>query len=91
VSVLPDESARLRKDATLPCPDVHGTELHGAGVVEETSVARLQDGQAGPSQCRVQGEGPRPPQVPTLAPVAAELAVTVEEQLAWRERWLASL
>lgn len=35
--------------------------------------------------------GQRPPQVPTLAPVTAELAVTVEEQLAWHERWLASL
>jgi len=25
--VVPDEPARLRQDATLPLPEVHGTEL----------------------------------------------------------------
>jgi hypothetical protein len=59
MSVLPDESARLREDATLPLLDVHGTELHRAGGVEEPAVACFQDGEAGPPQCRVEAEGPR--------------------------------
>jgi hypothetical protein len=56
---LPDEPARLREDAMLPLPDVHGTELHRAGGVEEPAVTRFQDGQSGPLQCRVQAKGPR--------------------------------
>ena len=44
MSVLPDEPARLRKDAALPLLDVHGTELHRAGGVEEPAVTRFQDG-----------------------------------------------
>ena len=59
MSVLPDELARLREDATLPLLDVHGTELHRAGGVKEPAVTRFQDGQAGPPQCRVEAEGPR--------------------------------
>jgi DNA-binding CsgD family transcriptional regulator len=59
VSVVPDEPARLREDATLALLDVHGPELHRAGGVEEPAVARFQDGQAGPPQCRVEAEGPR--------------------------------
>jgi hypothetical protein len=35
--------------------------------------------------------GQRPPVARTLSPVAAELAVTVDDQLAWHQRWLASL
>jgi hypothetical protein len=53
VSVAPDELARLREDATLALLEVHGPELHRAGGVEEPAVARLQDGEAGPPQCRV--------------------------------------
>jgi hypothetical protein len=60
VSVLPDEPAGLREDATLPLLDVYGTELHRAGGVEEPAVAGFQDGEAGPLQCRVEAEGPRP-------------------------------
>ena len=59
VSVLPDEPARLREDATLPLLDVHGAELHRAGGVEEPAVARFQDGEANPPQCRVEAEGLR--------------------------------
>lgn len=55
---FPDESARLREDTALPCPDVQGTELHRAGGVEKPAVTRVQDSEAGPSQRRVQGEGP---------------------------------
>jgi hypothetical protein len=56
MSVLPDELARLREDATLPLLDVHGTELHGAGGVEESAVARFQDGEAAPPEGRVEAE-----------------------------------
>jgi hypothetical protein len=59
MSFLPDEPARLRENATLPLLDVHGTELHRAGGVEEPAVTRFQDGQAGPPQGRVEAEGPR--------------------------------
>lgn len=59
VPVVPDEPAGLREDATLPLLDVHGTELHGAGGVEEPAVARFQDGEAGPPQSRVEAEGAR--------------------------------
>ena len=59
MSALPDEPARLREDATLPLPDVHSTELHRAGDVEEPAVTRFQDGEAGPPECRVEAEGPR--------------------------------
>jgi hypothetical protein len=59
VSVVPDEPARLREDATLALLDVHGTKLHRAGGVEEPAVTRLQDGEAGPPQCRVEVEGLR--------------------------------
>jgi hypothetical protein len=45
VSVVPDESARFREDATLAMLDVHGPELHGAGGVEEPAVACFQDGE----------------------------------------------
>ena len=55
VPVVPDEPARFREDATLPLPDVHGTELHRAGGVEEPAVTREQDREAGPPQCRVEG------------------------------------
>jgi len=58
VSVVPDEPARLREDATLLLLDVHGTELHCAGGVEEPAVVGFQDGEAGPPQCRVEDEGP---------------------------------
>jgi hypothetical protein len=54
--VVPDEPARLREHATLPLPDVHSTELHRAGSVEEPAVTRSQDGEAGPPQCRVEAE-----------------------------------
>jgi hypothetical protein len=57
--VLPDEPARLREDATLSLPDVHSTELHGAGGVEEPAVTRVQDDETGPLECRVQAEGLR--------------------------------
>ena len=56
MSVLPDEPARLRENATLPLLDVHSTELHRAGGVEEPSVTRFQDGEAGPPECRVEAE-----------------------------------
>ena len=59
MSVLPDEPAGLSEDATLPLLDVHGTELHRAGDVEEPAVACFQDGEAGPPPCRVEAEGPR--------------------------------
>ena len=58
MSVAPDESARFREDAALAVLDVRGTELHGAGGVEEPAVACFQDGEAGPPQCRVEAEGP---------------------------------
>jgi hypothetical protein len=58
VSVLPDEPAGLREDAALPLLDVHGTELHCAGGVEEPAVTCCQDGEAGSPQCRVEAEGP---------------------------------
>ena len=35
VFIVPDESARFRQDAALAVLDAHGTELHGAGGVEE--------------------------------------------------------
>ena len=57
--VVADEPAGLREDATLPLLDVHGTELHRAGGVEEPAVARFQDGEAGPPHSRVEAEGPR--------------------------------
>jgi hypothetical protein len=57
VPVVPDELARLRQDAALPLLDVDSAELHRAGGVEEPAVARVQDGEAGPPQCRVEGEG----------------------------------
>ena len=44
VSVLPDELARFRQDATLALLDVRSTELHRAGGIEEPAVARFQDG-----------------------------------------------
>jgi hypothetical protein len=56
VSVLPDEPAGLREDATPPLLDVHGTELHRAGGVEEAAGVRFQDGEAGPPECRVEAE-----------------------------------
>ena len=59
MSVLPDEAARFREDATLPLLDVHGTELDRAGGVEEPAVACFQDGEAGPPERRVEAEGPR--------------------------------
>jgi hypothetical protein len=59
VSIVPDEPAGFREDATLPLLEVHGTELHRAGGVEEPAVTRVQDGEAGPPQCRVEAEGPR--------------------------------
>jgi len=59
VSVLPDEPACFREDATLPLVDVHGTELDRAGGVEEPAVACFQDGEAGPPQRRVEAEGLR--------------------------------
>ena len=59
VLVVPYEPARLREDAALPLLDVHGAELHGAGGVEQTAVSRFQDGETGPPQVRVEGEGPR--------------------------------
>src|ERR1700755_1638848 len=44
VSALPGEPARLREDAALSLPDVHGTELHRSGGVEDPAVTRVQDG-----------------------------------------------
>ena len=55
--VVPDEPARLREDATLPRLDVQGTELHRAGGVEEPAVTRLEDGEAGPPDGRVEAQG----------------------------------
>ena len=57
--VLPDEPARLRQDATPPLPDVRSTELHRAGGVEEPAVTRLEDGEAGPPDGRVEAQRPR--------------------------------
>jgi tetratricopeptide (TPR) repeat protein/transcriptional regulator with XRE-family HTH domain len=59
MSVFPDKPARLREDAALPLLDVHGTEPHRAGGVEEPAVTRFQDGEAGPPQRRVEAEGSR--------------------------------
>ena len=59
MSVLPDELARLREDATLALLDVRSTELHRAGGVEEPAGVRFQDGEAGPPQGRVEAEVPR--------------------------------
>src|SRR5262249_51859712 len=59
VSALADEAARLREDAALSLPDVHSTELHRSGGVEEPAVTRVQDGEAGPLECRIEAEGPR--------------------------------
>ncbi len=56
---LPGEPARLGEDAALSLPDVHGTEPHRSGGVEEPAVTRAQDGQAGPPECRIEAEGPR--------------------------------
>jgi hypothetical protein len=44
VSVMPDELTRFREDATLPLLDVHSTEMHRAGGVEEPAVTAFQDG-----------------------------------------------
>jgi len=44
VSVLPDELTGLCEDATLPLLDVHSTEMHRAGGVEEPAVTAFQDG-----------------------------------------------
>ena len=59
VSVLADESACLGEDAALALLEVHGTELHRAGGVEEAAVTRFQDGEAGLPSCRIEAEGPR--------------------------------
>ena len=55
--VLSHEPARLREDAALPVPEVHGTELHRAGGVEQPAVTRSQDGEAGPPGRQVPGRG----------------------------------
>jgi hypothetical protein len=58
-SVLPDEPARFRQDATPALLDVHGAEPHRPGDVEEATGVRLQHGEANPLQCRVEAERPR--------------------------------
>jgi len=51
-AVVADEPAGLREDATLSVLNVDGTEPHRAVSVERAAIVRLQDGEAGPAQCR---------------------------------------
>jgi hypothetical protein len=59
MSVLPDEVTRLGEDATLAVLDVRSTELDRAGGGEESAVARLQNGEAGPPEGGIDAEVPR--------------------------------
>jgi len=79
VSAVPDEPARLREDAALSLPDVHGTELYGSGGVEEPAVTRVRDGEAGPLECRIEAEGPR---AAGRVPGAQEVAGVAEGECA---------
>jgi len=79
VPAVPDEPARLGEDAALSLPEVHSTELHRSGGVEEPAVTRVQDGEAGPLECRVEAEGRR---AAGRVPGAQEVAGVAEGECA---------